>query len=162
MDELTFISEPRISREAFIATLQTSPIKEVAGQFYDLIREFGIDPAIALMVAEYEGALLYPGSHFKNWAMLKKPHDVERMIGIVGTRVGPLTKYKSWEDGLRDWCEIVRDLYVRRLDMNSVQSALIRIAQGSPSMYYSYMQFRLEQLQETDHDLGRVSVQPRA
>jgi hypothetical protein len=151
---LTFISEPRIPRHVFVQALKETPLAMLASHLFDVICEYKIDPAIALAVLEYEGGL-HPGFRdLYNWARIRRAYKPLRAERLVGTRRGPIVKYRSWEEGLRDWCEIIRDLYVQRLQLVEVTSVLTRMSPGSPSLYYQFITLRLEEW----YELGRSSV----
>lgn len=150
---LTFLAEPRISKQAFMNALGEG----FDDTLFDIIRSYGIDPAVALACGEHEGGLVGRAKILCNWGVLSRPHKSTRAARIVGTRIGPRVQYTSWAEGVHDWCEVIRDLYVTRLQLNDVAKALIRIATHSPSQYYSYVAMRLEQLQEFDHGVGDIT-----
>jgi hypothetical protein len=113
---LTFKADPRISQESFAAILQraSSPAAADAPALYAVIASYGLDPAVALAFFQHESSFCLSGAcangNLHNWGMLRRPIKAERGAGLVGGFV----RYASWEDGARDWCELILFRYVNR------------------------------------------------
>lgn len=123
--ELTFKSPPRISRAMFAHLLQTatgtdrpSPAAPFADQLYDILLDYELDPAVALAFFAQESQFCTTGvcsSHnMHSWGGNRAAYNPQRSAGIVRSRYGPFVSYASWEDGLRDWCELILYRYVGR------------------------------------------------
>jgi hypothetical protein len=115
-DGLTFKAAPRISQESFAAILQraSSPAAPEAANLYTVITSYGLDPAVALAFFQHESSFCQAGAcangDLHNWGMLRRAVKPERAAGSVGGFV----RYASWEDGTRDWCELILFRYVNR------------------------------------------------
>jgi len=113
-DGLTFKSAPRISQESFSAILQRagSPAGPEAAALYTIITSYELDPAVALAFFQHESSFCQIGAcangNLHNWGMLRRPVKAERGAGSSGGFV----RYASWEDGTRDWCELIVFRYV--------------------------------------------------
>jgi hypothetical protein len=122
---LTFKAPPRISREMFAQLLQqgtggggTSPAAPEADRLYDILLDYELDPAVALAFFAQESQFCTTGicaSHdMHSWGGQRAAHKPERGTEIVQARSGPFVSFASWEEGLRDWCELILDNYVGR------------------------------------------------
>ncbi len=131
---LTFAAAPRISREMFAQLLQqgtggggTSPAAPEADELYDIIVGYGLDPAVALAFFAQESQFCTTGicaSHdMHSWGGNRAAHDPDREAGIVQARSGPFVSYNSWEDGLRDWCELILNRYIGQ-GLDTVEKAV--------------------------------------
>ncbi|NTV62481.1 MAG: glucosaminidase domain-containing protein [Oscillochloris sp.] len=137
---LTFKSAPRISQESFVAILQRagSPAAGEASNLYTVITSYGLDPAVALAFFQHESSFCLSGAcannDLHNWGMLRRAVKAERSVG----RVGGFVKYASWEDGTRDWCELILFRYVNR-GLDTIEKAIPVYAPSSdnnvPSAY---------------------------
>ncbi len=113
---LTFKSAPRISQESFAAILQRagSPAAAEATTLYTAIVSYGLDPAVALAFFQHELSFCLSGAcangNLHNWGMLRRAVKADRSTGTVGG----FARYGSWEDGVRDWCELILFRYVNR------------------------------------------------
>ncbi len=118
----TFVSPPRISRTLFAQLLQhgvgggTSPAAPHADDLYNIIVSYGLDPAIALAFFAQESQFCTTGicaQHtMYNWGMTRAAVSENRVAGTVSVGGGPFVVYTSWQDGVRDWCELIRYRYV--------------------------------------------------
>lgn len=123
-ETLTFAAPPRISREAFSALLQRgvgggpSPAAPVANELYDIIVENGLDPGVALAFFAHESQFCTTGvcrsMDLRNWGALRRPVRASRAAEVVQTQKGPFTRYHSFQDGLRDWCDLIKYRYIAR------------------------------------------------
>lgn len=123
-ETLTFASEPRISRQVFSALLQRgvgggpSPAAPYANELYDIIVESGLDPGVALAFFAHESQFCTTGvcrsMDLRNWGALRKPVRASRAAEIVQVGNGTFTRYHSFQDGLRDWCDLIKYRYIAR------------------------------------------------
>ncbi len=137
---LAFKSAPRISQDSFVAILQRagSPAAAEAANLYTIIVSYGLDPAVALAFFQHESSFCLAGAcannNLHNWGMLRRAIKPERSSG----RVGGFARYYSWEDGVRDWCELILYRYVNR-GLDTVEKAIPVYAPSSdnnvPSAY---------------------------
>ncbi|WP_161569241.1 glucosaminidase domain-containing protein [Candidatus Oscillochloris fontis] len=137
---LTFKSSPRISQDSFVAILQRagSPAAADAANLYTIIVSYGLDPAVALAFFQHESSFCLAGAcannDLHNWGMLRRAIKAERSSG----RVSGFARYYSWEDGVRDWCELILYRYVNR-GLDTVEKAIPVYAPSSdnnvPSAY---------------------------
>ncbi len=115
-DGLTFKFAPRISQESFAAILQQagSPAAPEAANLYTIIASYELDPAVALAFFQHESSFCQAGAcangDLHNWGMLRRAVKADRAAGTIGGFV----RYASWEDGTRDWCELILFRYVNR------------------------------------------------
>jgi hypothetical protein len=124
-DALTFVAPPRISRDAFIGLLEQghggngpSPAAPVGGELYDIIVSYGIDPAVALAFFARESQFcttgMCIGDDMKTWGHLRNAYNPARSAGYEYNNTGQFVKYASWQDSVRDWCELMLNGYVAR------------------------------------------------
>jgi hypothetical protein len=121
---LTFAAAPRISQASFsrILTSAGSPAAPYGDELYTIITGYGLDPAVALAFFQHESQYCNTGacarSGLQNWGMLRRHIKAERNAGIVGG----FARYATWQDGVRDWCELMLG-YIRR-GMDTVEKAI--------------------------------------
>lgn len=137
MDDLTFVSPPRITPERFKAALQAagSPAAPFADKLYQIPLEYGLDPAVALAFFGHESSFGKRGQAVKtlNWGNLRKGqgHALRTASGWAW--------YDSWEASLRDWCILIKEKYVGRWNRPTVRRALELYApttdRNNPSRY---------------------------
>lgn len=124
-DGLTFRAPPRINQGTFVALLQrgNSPAAPVGGELYDIIVGYGLDPAVALAFFQHESSFCTAGrcarNDLKNWGMQRRPIRAERSAGLVDGFV----RYNTWQDSVRDWCELILGRYVGR-GLDTVEKAV--------------------------------------
>jgi hypothetical protein len=124
-DGLTFRAAPRINRDTFVALLQrgNSPAAGVGAELYDIVVGYGIDPAVALAFFRHESSYCTAGrcarNDLKNWGMQRRPIRAERSAGLVDGFV----RYNTWQDSVRDWCELILGRYVGR-GLDTVEKAV--------------------------------------
>jgi hypothetical protein len=122
---LSFRAEPRISRAAFAQILQRggSPAAGAGAEIYDVIAAYGLDPAVALAFFQHESQFCTAGhcarEGLKNWGMLRRHIKAERN---AGSSAG-FARYASWQDGVRDWCELIIGRYINR-GLDTVEKAV--------------------------------------
>ncbi|NJO05526.1 MAG: glucosaminidase domain-containing protein [Chloroflexaceae bacterium] len=121
----TMVSPPRISRELFARLLWdgiggggTSPAAPHADELYDIIVGYGLDPAIALAFFAQESQFCTTGMcisyDMKNWGGQRAAVNPNRVTGVVYNSTGPFVIFASWQEGMRDWCELILYRYVNR------------------------------------------------
>jgi len=121
---LTFKSAPRISQGAFSQILAAagSPAAPHADELYGIIVAYGIDPAVALAFFQHESQYCTTGAcargDLRNWGMQRRAIRAERSPGVVQG----FARYHTWQDGVRDWCELILG-YVNR-GMDTVEKAV--------------------------------------
>jgi hypothetical protein len=122
---LTFRSQPRISRGQFTRVLERygSPCAPIAGECYDIICSNGLDPAVALGFFGHESVFGTRGVAVEtlNWGNVRTPVRVER---VTGTHPRNFAIFRSWQDGLRDWCERINERYINQRGLDTVDKAI--------------------------------------
>ncbi|GAB4423204.1 MAG: hypothetical protein OHK0015_00520 [Chloroflexi bacterium OHK40] len=138
---LTFKASPRISQASFtrILTNAGSPAAPHGDELYSIIVSYGLDPAVALAFFQHESQYCTTGAcargDLRNWGMLRRAIKPGRSSGSGSGFV----RYSSWQDGVRDWCELMLG-YIGR-GMDTVEAAVPVYAPGSdgnvPTAYIS-------------------------
>lgn len=128
--QLTFVSRPRISADMFAYVLQRgigagpSPAAPYAYELYNIIASYGLDPAVALAFFAHESQLCKTGvcisNDTKGWGAQRAAYRSSRAIGYAP---GPFVRYRTWQDGVRDWCELILYGYVGR-GLDTVEKAV--------------------------------------
>lgn len=122
---LTFRCPPRISRDEFARVLQkfNSPCAPIAAECYDTITSTGLDPAVALAFFAHESTFGTRGVAVEtlNWGNVRKAFKPER---AVGTHPRNFVIFRSWQDGLRDWCERINARYIDERGLDTVEKAI--------------------------------------
>ncbi|NJN17250.1 MAG: glucosaminidase domain-containing protein [Oscillochloris sp.] len=122
---LSFVSPPRISQQAFVQILRNggSPATSAGPELYDIIVAYGLDPAVALAFFKHESQFCTTGrcarDGLQNWGMLRRAVKASRGAGSVGG----FARYGSWQDSVRDWCELILGRYVNR-GLDTVEKAV--------------------------------------
>jgi hypothetical protein len=121
---LTIKAAPRISKQLFVRVIQggsggrSSPAAPYASELYDIIVGYGIDPAVALAFFAHESQFCTVGVcadyDTKNWGAQRRAVKPSRGVGFVPGRTGTFVKFGNWQDGVRDWCELILGRYVGR------------------------------------------------
>lgn len=121
---LSFKSAPRISQGAFSQILAAagSPAAPHADELYSIIVAYGLDPAVALAFFQHESQYCTTGAcargDLRNWGMQRRAIRAERSPGVVQG----FARYHTWQDGVRDWCELILG-YINR-GMDTVEKAV--------------------------------------
>ena len=129
---LTFKAPPRISPAQFSRVLEQggSPAAPLAGELYQIILEYGLDPAIVLAFFAYESQLgnasVSRELNTRSWASPYSAYDQRRVIEVVHTPSGDFVRFASWQQGLRDWCERILQRYIERWSLDSVERVIAR------------------------------------
>jgi hypothetical protein len=160
----TFKAPPRISREMFAQLLQvgtggggTSPAAPYADELYDIIVGYELDPAVALAFFAQESQFCTTGicaSHnMHNWGGNRAAVNPDRVVDVVYVGSGPFVSYASWQDGLRDWCELILGRYVGQ-GLDTVEKAVPVYAPAfdgnNPAAYINSMHRRIAVWQGQD------------
>lgn len=122
---LTFRSQPRISQAQFVRVLQQaqSPCAPIGAECYNIICSYGLDPAVALGFFAHESTFGTRGVAVEtlNWGNVRTPVNVER---TTGTHPRNFAIFRSWQDGLRDWCERINVRYIEQKGLDTVAKAI--------------------------------------
>jgi hypothetical protein len=121
---LTFVAAPRISKATFGAVLRRgtgggpSPAAPLADELYDIFVGYGLDPGVALAFFAHESQLCTVGVcaeyNTRNWGAQRRAVKPARVVGVVPGRTGTFVRFGSWQDGARDWSELILGRYVNR------------------------------------------------
>ncbi len=167
---LTFQAEPRISREMFAQQLQqgvsgggTSPAAPVAEELYNIIVNYGLDPGVALAFFAHESSFCTAGvcstADTKSWGNTRRAQDQTRVVGDTPGSSGTFVIYRSWQDGVRDWCELILNRYIAR-GLDTVEAAIPVYAPASdgndPADYIETVRRRLALWRS--QDTGTIGV----
>lgn len=121
---LSFRAQPRISQASFSRILAAagSPAAPYGDELYSIIGSYGLDPAVALAFFQHESQYCTTGrcarGELRNWGMLRRHIKAQRNAGISDG----FARYASWQDGVRDWCELMLG-YINR-GMDTVEKAV--------------------------------------
>lgn len=135
--DLTFAAAPRISRDRFRRVLveMKSPAAAQADELYIICLDYGLDPGVALAFFYHESKCGTAGQarFTKNWGNIRKGQ------GNAIATVKGWAWYGSWAAGLKDWCILIRRLYIGAWHLDRVGPALDRYApsadHNSPTSY---------------------------
>lgn len=142
----TIIAPPRISLDVFHDVLERagSTAAPEATLLYEVCVQAGVDPAVALAFFAHENVYGTRGITAKhrtyNWGNMRRPFEQGRCKAIISTSAGPFASYSTWQDGLADWCDLIRYTYVDRWGLSRTDQALVRYApagQGDAPVAYS-------------------------
>jgi len=152
---LTFVAPPRISRQVFARILERgtsgpSPAAPLADELYAIIVGYGLDPAVALAFFAKESEFGVTGAigreDTKNWGATRAAYNSRRMLDKIMVGDKPFVRYRSWQDGLRDWCELILNRYVAK-GLDTVEKAVPIYAPASdnndPTAYIESIQRRV-------------------
>ena len=162
---LTFRAAPRISRQVFARILQRgtgngpSPAAPLADELYEIIAGYGLDPAVALAFFAHESSLGTTGitsnANTYSWGGTRAAFNPQRTVGKVMVASKPFVRYASWQDGLRDWCELILRGYVAK-GLDTVEKAVPVYAPSTdnnvPSAYISSVRSMVAVWQGRDPD----------
>ncbi|HEX6292309.1 MAG TPA: hypothetical protein VFZ66_24190 [Herpetosiphonaceae bacterium] len=122
---LTFRSQPRISQAQFTRVLVRfqSPCAPIAAQCYAIVRGHGLDPAIALAFFAHESVFGTRGVAVEtlNWGNVRTAFRPER---AVGAHPRGFAIFRSWQEGLHDWCERINERYINERGLDTVEKAI--------------------------------------
>lgn len=123
-ESVSFVAAPRISKTAFVRLLQRgngggpSPAAPNGEELYDIIVSYGIDPAVALAFFAHESQMGTTGvtssQELHNWGEQRGAYNGQRVAGRIMVNGKPFVRFANWQDGVRDWCELILYRYVRR------------------------------------------------
>jgi hypothetical protein len=119
------VNLPRISKELFAQVLReaASPAADIGEECYDIVKGYGLDPAIALAFFRHESTYGREGvaARSKNWGNLRRG-------GRAREEIDGFAYYDTWRDSLLDWCDLIRHRYVEELGLDTVDKVLYRYA----------------------------------
>lgn len=122
---LTFRNSPRISQAQFVRVLERygSPCASIGAECYTIISSYGLDPAVALAFFGHESVFGTRGVavETRNWGNVRAPVKAERTIGMHPRH---FAIFRSWQDGLRDWCERINERYIDQKGLDTVEKAV--------------------------------------
>jgi hypothetical protein len=122
---LTFRSQPRISQAQFTRVLERfqSPCAPIAAECYAIIRSHGLDPAVALAFFGHESVFGTRGIAVEtlNWGNVRAAFRPER---AAGTHPRNFVIFRTWQDGLHDWCERINERYINHRGLDTVEKAI--------------------------------------
>ncbi|NOK60060.1 MAG: hypothetical protein GFH27_549291n253 [Chloroflexi bacterium AL-W] len=163
---LTFQAPPRISRQTFTQVLQSnsSPAAPHANELYDIFVEYGLDPAVALAFFAHESSFCKAGvcidHDTKSWGNMRAAYNRTRIVGVAP---GPFVRYRSWQDGARDWSELILYRYVNR-GLDTVAKAVPVYAPASdnnvPSAYIRSVNGMVARWQGVSPTVSNVDLAP--
>lgn len=131
---LSVIGPPTITVAQIEAVLAeyNSPAQGHGQEFYDLGKQYNINPAIALAFFIHEsGAGSNPA-----WAGRKDDgtytHNVGNIICTDGWRCyGRFRDYDNWSQGISDWYKLINDLYIGEWQRTTVDDIIPKYAPAS-------------------------------
>lgn len=124
--DLTFAAAPRISAATVARVLSAahSPAAPDAATLAAIPAQYGLDLAVALAFFGHESTFGTKGAAraTKNWGNLRKGQG--HQAGIVMGEHGSFATYRTWEDGLHDWCVLIKRVYIGTRKLTTVRKAL--------------------------------------
>jgi hypothetical protein len=125
--EHTLIGEPTISAAAIDTILAQygSPAQGTGQLWFDLGKQYGMDPAYALAFFIHESSAgTNPG-----WAGLKQNGASTHNIGNIicagyPTCYGRFRDYGSWEEGIDDWYKLISKEYINGRGAHTVEAII--------------------------------------
>lgn len=122
------VGSPTISA-AFINTVLAtfhSPASGKGQALYDLGVKYGIDPAFALAFFQHESGFGMQGEARKTLSLGNLRCINDRPC--VDQDRGGYAQFYSWEDGFECWYQLIRNVYVDRWQLSTVESILQKYA----------------------------------
>lgn len=124
--DLPFVAAPRIGLATFRRVLlgAHSPAAPSAAELYAIPPQYGLDPAIALAFFHHESTYGTRGvaAATRNWGNLRRGQG--HQAGVVMGTSGSFATYRTWQDGLNDWCILIKRFYVGTRKLVTVRTAL--------------------------------------
>lgn len=122
---LTFRSPPRISQDQFTRVLERfgSPCASLGAECYSIIVSSGLDPAVALAFFAHESTFGTRGVAVEtlNWGNVRQAVKPERTTGMHPRN---FAIFRSWQDGLHDWCERINQRYIDQRGLDTIEKAI--------------------------------------
>lgn len=122
---LTFRNAPRISQGQFARVLERykSPCAPIAAECYKIVTDSTLDPSIALAFFGHESVFGTQGVAVEtlNWGNVRTAMRPERTTGMHPRN---FAIFRSWQDGLRDWCERINQRYIDQRGLDTVEKAI--------------------------------------
>ncbi len=153
---LAVINPPRVSSQMFIQVLRehASPATDVGAECYEIVRNYGLDPAIALAFFAHESTYGTRGVavRSKNWGNLRRGKRHREIISNFA-------HYDDWRDSLRDWCDLIRHTYVEEWGLDTVAKIVPKYAPSSdgnvPLSYIARVEEAVLEWSARDPYIGR-------
>lgn len=122
---IALLNPPRITRQYFEQILQSagSPAAPVAAECYDIVCSYGLDPTVGLAFFQHESSYGQAGVAVRalNWGNLRKGKRAREIQSGFAF-------YDDWRDSLRDWCELIRNVYIDQWGLDTVDKVIPRYA----------------------------------
>jgi hypothetical protein len=127
--DLTLLSAPRISVHQFTRVLDKyhSPALIEADALYATCLSYKLDPAVALAFFVHESTCGTQGKarETRNWGNIRVGQ------GRQEKNANGWAWYRTWNDGLADWCQLINRLYIVRWSLTTVAQMVPRYAPRS-------------------------------
>lgn len=131
---LSILGAPSVTPAQIEAVLAQyhSPTAGSGQAIYDGGVKYGIDPAFLLAFFIHESSA---GSN-PRWAGLKADgtttHNIGNIVCTAGWRCyGRFRDYASWDEGIDDWYQVMRELYVNEWGRSTVETIIPKYAPAS-------------------------------
>jgi Mannosyl-glycoprotein endo-beta-N-acetylglucosaminidase len=141
---VSVVAKPSISPTKIDAVLRqyNSPALGIGQVMYDLGLKYGIDPAFALAFFVHESSAGTKGVAVET----KSIGNIRCTAGYECYRTqgnGAFRKYASWEVGTEDWFKLIKDLYIGKWGLTTVEQILPVYApvgdKNNPSAYAQHV-----------------------
>lgn len=155
---LTVESAPRVSPICFVDVLRSagSPAANVAEQCYQAIAAYGLDPAVGLAFFQHESNFGKAGAarYTCNWGNIRAAgrwlshHDGDNGTWLVYLQRISEGPRDYWVRSSADWAQLIRELYINRWHLQTVEEMLLRYAptedQNDPRSYAACVKASVE------------------
>ena len=129
VNDLTLQTAPRISIHQFTRVLDKfhSPALIEADALYATCLSYKLDPAVALAFFAHESTCGTVGKavETRNWGNIRVGQ------GRQDKNANGWAWYRTWNDGLADWCQLINRLYIVRWSLTTVGQLMPRYAPRS-------------------------------
>lgn len=134
---LTIQAPARIPQSTFTKILMdaSSPAAPFAAALYSICVDQGVDPGVALAFFKHESSFGTAGItaryDTRNWGNVRTPEDPSLgMVTVIGSR-GNFADYKTWQDGLLDWCKRMKGPKYAGAGLTTVEAVVPKYAPSS-------------------------------
>jgi len=128
-NDLTLLTDARISIHQFTRVLDTyhSPALLEVDALYATCLRYRLDPAVALafFVHESTAGTVGKATETRNWGNIRVGQ------GRQDKNANGWAWYRTWNDGLADWCQLINRLYIVRWSLTTVGQLVPRYAPRS-------------------------------
>lgn len=145
---LNLVGPPTISLQGFTLIMRMSGYStSVAEGCYEAILDYGLDPAIGLAFFQHESSYGKAGAarYTHNWGNIRAAgrwldhHDGDNGTWLIYRPRVEESPGEEWIRSAADWAQLIRELYVERWELLTVEAALRRYAptedQNDPASY---------------------------